>query len=112
MKKLLLLITAICFSGVLFAQYAGTPFTGTPWQFGADSLANFSVGQELEWKNGNYHGIPHYAYDVGLNDSLSLPSDDLAGALVAGSLPSRTSTTVGTFPSSVPKSCPSLNPDR
>ncbi len=85
MKRLLLLTTAFCFSGILFAQYAGTPFTGTSWQFGMDSLANFSVGQELEWKNGNYHGIPHYAYDVGIVDTLRLPSDDLAGTLVAGS---------------------------
>lgn len=69
----------------LFAQYAGQPWGGTPWQFGTDSLANFSVGQNLNWKNGPYHGVPHYAYDVGVVDTLLIPSGDPNGTLVAGS---------------------------
>jgi len=85
MKKFLLTtIFALMMSG-LFAQYAGQPWGGTPWQFGEDSVANFHVGQNLNWKNAAYFGVPHYAYDVGVVDTLLIPSGDPNGTLVAGS---------------------------
>jgi hypothetical protein len=85
MKKLLLLSVSIFAAATLSAQYGGVPWNGAgnPWVFQADSFANFHVGNDLEWKNDYYLGVPHYAYDIGEVDTMLLPSESFT--LVAGS---------------------------
>jgi hypothetical protein len=54
MKKVLLLLFVSLLSASLFGQYGGTPWLGTPWQFGSDNIDNLSNGRVLAYK-----------YDVG-----------------------------------------------
>lgn len=76
------------FTSVIFAQYEGQPWTGTPWTFGTDNLANFTVGKTYLQRPDKTawfcNGIPHFLYDVGKVDTTMRPGDDLAGTLVAG----------------------------
>ena len=79
-----------------FAQYKGQPWHETPWTFGTDNAANFTVGSAYEQKKVAFGGIPFWAYDIGEVDTLKRAGEDPSGELVAGQGTGRTGSPPGT----------------